>query len=97
MGSIETYTAMHGVCEMWKRNLVIPVYIKHRSFITLQHQVPDSNRFILVSRVQLYCPAQEDPRVVIWSQVSPSRGTSRGLYSLQWVRGTFQNNIVVAF
>lgn len=77
-----TYTAMHGVGEMWQSNLVISLYIKHGSFITLQHHVPDSNRFIQVSRVQLYCPAQEDPGVGMWSQESRSGGTSRCLYSL---------------
>lgn len=38
--------ATHWIDEMWKSNLVIPVYIKHRSLTALQHQLPDSNRFI---------------------------------------------------
>lgn len=84
---------MHGVGEMWQSNLVISLYIKHRSFITLQHHVPDSNRFIQVSRVQLYCPAQEDPGVGMWSQESRSGGTSRCLYSLRCVLAAFQSNI----
>lgn len=45
--NVNTYTDLCCyTLNRWSVERFIPVYIKHRSLTTLQHQLPDSNRFI---------------------------------------------------
>lgn len=92
-----SYTTLHGVGEIWKSNLIILLYIKHRSSLALQQQYLTVTDFPRWAKSPVVPSCTAEPQGSEVESGSWNGSTSRWLDSLRWVLGTFQSNIVDAF